>query len=439
MFKALPYFEEINLQVDEENSKYIATITVDEKPLSTDAYLGLNPLLRLGFTRVTGWEIGTGFQVGKRKEIGPLWVWNIRNSELNRSSNLFGKVSYAFGNPHLHYRVGGTANWGKPYTWNLGLTAQIHRLTDVVAPEHFLDYNSGVAIFQRIIGTPDLQNYYLRQGTEIALLWSPVMPTHWLTLSMVAESHTSLEKSTDWFVANWGSSLSVRENPPITPGQMRGIAFQYDFYNRTNSLGWHNTLFVEHSSPAVGSHYDFTRLQLHLRYAFPLGNNLIRTRFLFGFSDAPLPIQRQFVIGGMGGLRGYPWSRQKNQSDGIITYKSGHQSSPYAFAGDQGFLLNLEYHYRLSNLFNRSIFKNMFLIAFLDEGQVWEVFNGAYTFDPKGNIGIGFQFGRDDSVTVVNIRGLHSGNDNFIVRFNIAKALEAGKGIQITTAWYHSF
>ena len=439
LFEVMPYFEEVRLQVDEENSKYIATITVDEKPLSTNVYLSLNPVLRLGFTRVTGWEIGTGFELGKRKEIGPLWVWNIRDSQSDQTSKLFGKLGYTFGNPHYHYRVGGTANWGKLYVWNLGLTAQIHRLTDVVAPELFQDYNRGVSIFQRLLGVPDFQNYYLRQGAEIALQWTPVMPVHWFKLAMVAESHASLEKSTDWFVTNWTSNLRLRDNPHITPGRMRGIVFQYDFHKRISSLGWHNTLFVEHSSPAVGSDFDFTRLQLHLRYAFPLGNNRIRTRFLFGFSDASLPIQRQFVIGGLGGLRGYPWRRQENESDGIITYKSGHQASPYAFAGERGFLLNVEYHYRLSNLFDGRIYENMFLIAFLDEGQVWNVSDDAYTFNPKGNIGIGLQFGRTEAVTVGNVRGLHSGRDDFIIRLNIAKALEAGTGIQITTAWYHSF
>ena len=283
LFKAMPYFDTINLQVDEDATRHIATITVDEKPLSADAYLGLNPPLRLGFNRVTGWEIGTGFELGKRKDLGPLWIWNIRNSQSDQISKLFGTVSYAFGNPHLHYRLGGTANWGKPYIWNLGLTAQIHRLTDAVAPELFADYNDGLSIFQRVIGTPDLQNYYLRQGAEIALQWAPRIPNHWFKLAMIAESHASLQKSTDWFIANWTSGLKVRENPPITDGRMRSLVFQYDFHNRTNSLGWHNTLFVEHSSTAVGSDFDFTRLLLHLRYAFPLGNNRIRTRFLLEF------------------------------------------------------------------------------------------------------------------------------------------------------------
>ncbi len=439
LFKVMPHFEEVRLQVDETDAKYIATISVEEKPLSTDAYLGLSPPLRLGFNRVTGWEIGTGFEVGKRKDVGPLWMWSIRNSHGNQISRLFGKVSYAFGNPHIHYQLGGIANWGKPYTWNFGITGQLHRLTDAVAPELFPGYNSGIGIFQRIIGVPDFQNYYLRQGAEIRLYWAPIMPTHSFRLSMLAESHRSLEKSTDWFIANWTSKLSVRGNPPITAGQLRSLVFQYDFLNRTKSLGWHNTFFAEYSSAAVRSDFDFTRLQLHLRYAFPLEKNRIRTRLLLGYSNAPLPIQRQFVIGGMGGLRGYPWYRQETDTNGIVTYESGHTASPYAFAGDRGFLLNIEYHYKLSNLLSQGIFKNAFLIAFLDEGQVWNVSDDTYAFNPKASVGIGLQFGEDDSVVVVNVPGLHSGRDDSVFRVNIAKALESGLGVQITTAWYHSF
>ena len=422
LYKAMPYFEEVNLKVDEENSKYIATITVDEKPLS-NTYLGLNPPIRFGFNRVTGWEIGTGFEFGKRKDLGPFWAWRISNSVDDPNSNFFGKASYTFGNPHLHYRFGGTANWGKPYIWNLGLTAQIHRLTDVVAPEIFPNYNENISIVQRVIGTPDFQNYYLRQGAEIALRWAPALPTHAFKLAMVTESHASLRKSTDWFVANWTSSLRVRENPPISLGRMRSLTFQYDFRTRANSLGWHNTLLIEHSNAAVGSDFDFTRLLLHFRYAFRLQNNRIRTRFLFGFSNSTLPIQRQFVIDGIGGLRGYSWRKQVSESEGLITYKSGHRSSPYTFAGDRAFLLNIEYHYRLSNLLSWRFFKNAFAIVFFDEGQVWNVSGPKYTFNPKGNVGIGLQFGETDA----------------IFRLNIARAFESGKGIHVTTVWSHSF
>ncbi|MYC76492.1 BamA/TamA family outer membrane protein [Candidatus Poribacteria bacterium] len=422
LYKAMPYFEEVNLKVDEENSKYIATITVDEKPLS-NTYLGLNPPIRFGFNRVTGWEIGTGFEVGKRKDLGPLWAWRVSNSRSEQTSNFFGKASYAFGNPHVHYRMGGTANWGKPYIWNLGLTAQIHRLTDAVAPEMFPNYNNNASISQRVIGIADLQNYYLRQGAEIALRWAPVLPTHAFKLAMVTESHASLQKSTDWFVANWKSNLQVRDNPPISPGRMRSLTLQYDFKDQASLLGWHNTLLIEHSNAAVGSDFDFTRLLLHLRYAFRLQNNRIRTRFLFGFSDSTLPIQRQFVIDGMGGLRGYSWRKPASESEGPITYKSGHRSSPYTFAGDRGFLLNIEYHHRLSNLLSWRIFRNAFAIVFFDEGQVWNVSGPKYIFDPKGNIGLGLQFG--------------AGEDVF--RVNIAKAFESSRGIHVTTVWSQRF
>ena len=160
---------------------------------------------------------------------------------------------------------------------------------------------------------------------------------------------------------------------------------------------------------------------------------------LLGYSNLTLPIQRQFVVGGMEGLRGYPWYRQENSSDDIITYESGHTSSPYAFAGDRGFLLNIEYHYRLSNLLRWNSFKKAFLIAFLDEGQVWNVSDSAYTFAPKASVGIGLQFGEDNSVVIVNAPGLHSGRDDTFFRVNIAKALESGLGAQMTIAWYQSF
>ena len=190
-------------------------------------------------------------------------------------------------------------------------------------------------------------------------------------------------------------------------------------------MPWDGTIHfsLKHSNAAVGSDFDFTRVLLHLRYAFRLQNNRIRTRFLFGFSDTTLPIQRQFIIDGIEGLRGYSWRKQEGESEGLITYKSGHRSSPYSFAGDRGFLLNIEYHYRLSNLSSWRFFKNAFAIVFFDEGQVWNVSGPAYTFDPKGNIGIGLQVGEDSS----------------IFRLNIARAFESGKGVHVTTVWSKSF
>ena len=432
LFQVMPYFNEVNLEIAEENTKRVATITVDEKLLSSDVYLSLNPPLRFSFNRVIGWKIDTGFAIGLRKQVGPLWVWNVADPVEEQASKLFGKVGYAFGNPRIHYRLGGAANWGKPYVWHLGLTTQIHRGAVAIGSEIFPGYNNGLSTLYRVFGGHDFANYYLRNGVEVAFRWFPVMPTHAFNFRVVAESHESLQKRTDWNITNWRSNRKTRGNPPVTVGQMRSITFQYDFKTRKNRLGWHNTLLIEHSNAAFGSDFDFTRLHLHLRYAFPLGNNRIRTRLLFGFANTVLPIQRQFVISGPGGLRGYPLFAAANDVEKAAT-GNWYRYSDYAFTGDSGFLLNLEYYYRLSNVLDMDFFKNVFVVGFFDEGQVWGASNKNTRFDPEGNVGIGLQLGENNAIFRINFATPIRSNSPGLRRLSI------GQSAVITAVWYQSF
>ena len=174
---------------------------------------------------------------------------------------------------------------------------------------------------------------------------------------------------------------------------------------QNSSFGWHNTLFVEHSNPAVGSDFDFTRFQLQLRYAASRGDHLIRTRLVLGTATSALPIQRQFIIGGRGTLSGYPL---------------------YAFAGDHVSLLNLEYFYRLPipnpNGWEWLNHLKTFGVLFLDQGQVWNMADKPYRFDPKTSIGIGLQFGQESPF-----------------RFNLSKPLESERGVKFDLMWYSSF
>ena len=197
---------------------------------------------------------------------------------------LFGEVGYGFGNRDLNYRVGGDIIWGEPDISTLGVSAHIYRATNVIAPDLLPYYNNLSTAWANLCGNPQLHNYYLSEGVEVSFRWEPVAPTHSLKLTMRAESHESLQKTTDWHLFNWSSKLEARENPPIIPGRLRSVALRYDLNTRRNSnLGWHNTLLVEHSHPAVGSHFDFTRFQLHLRYAVSKGKNIIRTRLALGW------------------------------------------------------------------------------------------------------------------------------------------------------------
>ncbi len=418
--------EGVETSVKQEDGKQIAVITVKERPSQSAGFSGGGPILK--FNRVTGWELGAEIEnrfPGARLSDGTL------------ASKLFADIGYGFGNRLVNYEIGGTTLPFLAYTYRsgttghgapsgkwylgLGVDAKVYRITDITTPILTVvdDYGSAYygspfRLLYSLFGGSDIHNYYARRGFEIGLWWETLLrreysssPMHLATLTFLVENHESLEKSTDWHLFNWRSTSKARENPAITPGRMRSVMFEYDFNIRRNYLGWHNTFSVEHSSPALGSDFDFTRYQLHLRYAHPLGKHRIRTRAVGSFSTASLPIQRQFTIGGPGVLNGYPI---------------------YAFAGDRGYLFNLEYFYPFPEL---SFWRNMpfdvdfnlFLVFFLDAGRAWNIDNETSTLVPKSDAGIGFHFGESDS----------------FLRFNVAKAFESEQGVQFNVLWFYSF
>ena len=413
--------EVVESSVREKNGKHIAVITVKERASSrSPGSFAMNPMIR--FNRVTGWKLGTTVQRDLARA---------RFSNGMPTSHIFGYAGYGFGNKITDVEIGIDTMPFATYTqfnklegdadrWyhGFGINAKVHRATDIT-PENVIPYrvsnslNDPGALFYNLFGAENLHNYYLKTGVEVAFRWEKlprvesIPARHLLKLTLLAEYHESLEKSTDWHLFNWRSRSKARENPAITSGRMQSIMFMYDLNLRTSYLGWHNTFSVEHSNTAFGSDFDFTRYQLHLRYAHPLGKHRIRTRAIGSFSTASLPIQRQFTIGGPGVLNGYPL---------------------YAFAGDRGYLFNVEYFYPLPELFfwrnTQSDFdSNLFLVLFLDAGQTWNLTDETHTLVPKSDAGIGFQFGESDS----------------FLRFNVAKAFESEQGVQFNVLWFHSF
>ena len=391
--------EAAHLRIEGEGAQRTAILTIVEQPLPSRFYLDRSPWI--GFNRVTGWELGARVDSGFRKGKPASTSYDISTPSAFRGDELskfFGQVGYGFGNKQFYYRVGGKAAWGEPDSWHLGLTTQVYRTTNAIAPELFPFYDDTGMTILRVLGVPDHQNYHLREGLEVALQWKPIRKRYSLKLVLLAESHDSLQKNTDWHFLNWQSKTEVRENPVVTPGRMRSAMFKYDYSTRNNYLGWHNTFFIEHSNPTLGSDFGWTRLQTHLRYAFPLGKHQIRLRSVLGSATAPLPVQRQFVMGGIGTLNGYPL---------------------YAFAGDAGYLLNAEFLYHLLDLGQQN-----FAIAFiLDGGQVWNRSESQRRFDPKGSVGLGLQFETDVD----------------IFRFNVAKAFDSEQDVRFNFMFFYSF
>ena len=405
---AVSTVEKVGLLIEEVDSQRTAIITVVEKPPPLRFYTEGVP--HVGFNRVTGWELGARLESGFRVRRAHTSSFGFSfSTEPNKEDNskIFGQIGYGLSDKQPYYRFGGRAVWEEPYSWHLGLTAQYQRATSTIAPDLFSYYNDTATTILRIFGVPDHQDYYLRQGAKVELEWKAVFPkrprrflrlNHSFKLILLAELHESLQKHTDWHMFNWRSKSEVRDNPLITHGQMRSAMFRYDFDTRNNYLGAHHTFFVEHSNPAFGSDFDWTRFQAHLRYAYPIGDHQIRARAVIGSATAPLPIQRQFVMGGIGTLNGYPL---------------------YAFTGDAGLLFNVEFLYHLFNFGDQSLSAALVL----DEGQVWNVSESQQDFDPKGSVGIGLQIE----------------NDVDVFRFNVAKAFDAEQGVQYNFMFFYSF
>ena len=409
--------EEVVFDVKVENGKHYAVITVKEgAPSSSSGSTYFNP--SVGFNRVSGWKLGVESGVGLARA---------RFSSGVPTLDLSGYVGYGFGNRRVDSEIGMDvlpfatyARWNDPDSianrWyqGFGIAAKYRSMTgtapDVVVPE---DLTDRAVSFYNFLGGTDLRNYYGRRGTEVALRWEQlprvegVPPKHKVRLAFLAEAHESLERSTDWHLFNWDSTPRVRVNPMITDAQVQSVMFTYDFNDRQGHLGSHHTFFLEYSAGGLGSDVDFTRYGVHLRYALPLGAHQFRTRAIGSFSDGPLPIQRQFVIGGPGVLNGYPL---------------------HAFVGDAGYLFNVAYFYSLPDSF---IFRSMqfdfnfdlFLVVFFDAGQAWASVDEERSLAPKGNMGLGIQIGQPDT----------------FLRVNVAQPFESEQDVQFNLVWFYSF
>ena len=375
----LPHIRRADWHIHQEDNKRIVTITVEEIVAKEDILpaVVMDFTMSGGFNRVHGLRLGPRLEVLKPPEI-----------ETPFQPKLFGALSYGFSNKKLNYEAGGEARLLGGVNQNLTVRFQFHRLTSVRDPDILLGANE--QLLTAFLYGGDFRDYYLREGSEISLQWQPEVLLHSLKLTVIDENHESLIKMTDWSLFRWTSDKE--KNTPITPGQMRSIALRYDFDSRFDNEGWYNTFAVEHGNSVVGSDFDFTRFELHSRRYQPIGDwHMLDLRLKVGLSAKELPIQRQFILGGPGSLRGYDL---------------------YEFAGSQGILLNLEYRHHITD--------GAAATFFIDAGGVWDKLGEVSNSDPKVNLGVGLLIGGT-------------------WKLNLAQALEAERRPQFNMRWSKMF
>ncbi len=363
LMRSLLPFERVRWGIHEKEGKRIATITVIEKDR-----VNSNFSLTGGFNRIDGWRLGPALELSKEPD---LWT--------PPRLKLFGELTYGFSSKAWNYTLGTQTAESALSRWHLTISARIHRLT-AVRDQTVLPHN-GEQFTMAFLYGGDYRDYYERDGSELSVRWHPAGSSHSVTLTALDENHWSLGKTTDWSLFRRGAIKT--ENTRITPGHLRSATLQYDFNRKASDRPFdsrHHAFSIEHGDAAVGSDFDFTRFEADFRKYERIGEAGLAVRFKVGTSRGTLPIQRQFIIGGPGTLRGYDL---------------------YEFTGNHTVLYNLEYHFSAEEIDPGFLF--------LDAGHAWDTLSDFALADIKVNIGIGLAASNDE---------------DFSFRVTLAQALE---------------
>ena len=311
----------------------------------------------------------------------------------------------------MHYQFGAEKRWFDRNTVSVG--GGIHKLTDtnndslLSSEEEFL-----VAL---VLGDA-FMDYYLRQGYQ-AWVKGRLTPSTSITLNFTDEQHKILFTLTNWSLFN--RNAPKKSNLRINEGHLRSVTVSYDFDSRDHrsyakrhfqvyptpnsqtTRGWQGNFALEYAGKRLQTDFDFTLYRFKLaRYNRLSNNHFLDFRMVGGISDAPLPRQRLFYLGGLGTLRGYGFKE---------------------FIGYNMLLFNMEYRLRLAQ--GNPI--SAAAMAFIDSGYAWH--NGEHPTFNRFNTSIGVGLSLDwmmfsdavqmDTVRIEIARALRkSRNVNFILR-----------------------
>ncbi|MBM3264312.1 MAG: BamA/TamA family outer membrane protein [candidate division Zixibacteria bacterium] len=124
-----------------------------------------------------------------------------------------------------------------------------------------------------------------------------------------------------------------RVNPVIDEGKLLSFTWSLTVDTRPGETrterGWYADVQIERALPSFGSDFGFTRFDLTLRRYNEWRGHHLDFRAKIAGSGAPLPLQRAYVLGASGGLRGF---------------------GAFEYTGDRLFVANMDYRIPLGRL-----------------------------------------------------------------------------------------
>lgn len=270
------------------------------------------------------------------------------------------------------------------------------------------DYTDQTSIgdFENTLATvffrEDFRDYYRREGVALSLVFAE---SNWLRLEAGARSddYFSLENATDW-------SLEKGEyipNPAIDEGSLRSLFGRVTVGRELNQLD----IAYEISDDILASDHDFAQVTAQYRARLHLGP---RQHFDFRLKGGTnlrgsLPVQKRYVMGGLGTVRGYGYQSLLIPDPAIV--RTAEDLPP--FGGQRMALFNAEYSF--------SIDSDIDMILFYDAGMAWEDKDAGMALDQwRSSAGFGFRF-EDEGLRVDFIQPLDEEERDFLVQLRLER------------------
>ncbi len=254
--------------------------------------------------------------------------------------------------------------------------------------------NSLAAVFFR----EDYRDYYRREGAAFSLV---ALAPDWLRVEagLRSEDHAYMRNTATWSF----HSGRFRTNLPIDEGTLRSVYGSLRLGTPLNhiALAWERA-----GEDVLGGDFDYSLAEAMLRSRLPLGEAQHLDLRVKGASNlrGALPLQRRFLLGGFGSVRGYDYQSL------LVADPSGLQA---AYGGERMLLANLEY--RLG------IFDELDIYGLYDAGMAWADRDAEMAAaDLKDSAGIGL--GSDDAGLRLNLMRTLDGSDQTVLELRLERA-----------------
>lgn len=307
---------------------------------------------------------------------------------------LGGRLEWAFDRKRLLYG----AQIEQPVIRNgrVALGVSMERRTDHGELQQVENVENSMAL---LFARQDYRDYFEREGLGAYLSWRvPDFSTVSVHLRNDEYRTLALKRGTRSF---FHRGVPLRDNPAIEEGESHSMALRLERHaHRTEATGagFYHWIQAERAGKGLGGDFSYARLLADLRTVIRLAPaQTLAIRAVGGHTfDGSLPLQKQFTLGGIDGLRAHPFA---------------------AYRGDQVLLAQAEYTIGLWPVRSTFFDAGLHAIAFVDFGRAWSNRAGSWDVSRQhiqtdGGVGLATS---EDNLRFYFAKDLAEPDSNFLV------------------------